>query len=88
MVANNYWSHDNPKNFEHWIFFHKVGYTYLYAGENLARGYTISKSILRDWMASEKHKDNILKKEYTEMGISLKKGKLDGENCSRLSKQP
>lgn len=80
MVTNNYWSHDNPNNLEPWIFFHKVGYTYLYAGENLARGYTIPKSIIHAWMISKKHKENILKKEYTEMGISFKKGKLNGED--------
>jgi hypothetical protein len=79
MVTNNYWSHDNQKNLEPWIFFHKAGYTYLYAGESLAKGYTVSESIFHAWMKSEKHKENILKKEYTEMGISLKRGKLGGE---------
>lgn len=79
MITDNYWSHDNPKNLKPWIFFHKAGYTYLYAGENLARGYDTSESTIHDWMISEKHKENILKKEYTDMGISIKKGKLEGK---------
>ena len=40
-------------------------------GENLAKGYFNSTSVLDDWMKSETHRANILKKEYTS-GIIVK----------------
>jgi len=80
MIAKNYWSHIAPDGTDSWIFFHKVGYSYLYAGENLAKDYSSSKLNMYDWMNSEKHKSNILNEKYTEIGIASKMGKINGEN--------
>jgi len=36
MFAFSYWAHNSPSGRDPWSFFKEAGYTYLYAGENLA----------------------------------------------------
>jgi uncharacterized protein YkwD len=49
----------------------EAGYRYRYAGENVANGDADMEDIMKAWMASPKHRDNILKREYTEVGLGL-----------------
>ena len=80
MFENNYWSHSSPTGVTPWYFIQKSGYEYVYAGENLARGFSTSESIMRAWMVSPTHKDNILSQNYQEVGFAIAKGKLLGED--------
>ena len=43
---------------------------YWYVGENIAQGYYTSESVVTGWMNSPGHRANILKPEFTEIGIS------------------
>lgn len=56
------WSHDG------WLDSFK-GSKYQYAGENLAKGFTSNLSEVQAWMASPTHRANILKSQYTMIGI-------------------
>ena len=38
-------------------------------GENLAGGQTSPKQVVQAWMDSKTHRDNILNKQYTELGV-------------------
>lgn len=69
MIAKNYWSHTSPDGTTPWQFFKNVDYKYLYAGENLARDFQDSQSVVNAWMNSPTHKDNILSGRYREIGI-------------------
>lgn len=40
-------------------------------GENLADGYTTADEVVNAWMASPGHKANILKPDFTTMGIGI-----------------
>ena len=71
MVAKNYWAHTSPNGITPWSFFQNVGYKYLYAGENLARDFTNSSSVIDAWMNSPTHRDNILSSRYQEIGIAV-----------------
>jgi uncharacterized protein YkwD len=71
MVTNNYWSHVSPNGTQPWYFFTVVGYTYTYAGENLAYGQNTESALITDWMNSQTHKDNILGN-YAESGVCTK----------------
>lgn len=42
----------------------------LQMGENLAYGQTSPEQVLEEWMASPSHAENILRVEYSEMGVS------------------
>jgi hypothetical protein len=78
MFAFNYWAHTSPSGRDPWSFFREAGYQYLYAGENLARDFNDSGSVVNAWMASPTHKDNILNSRYQEIGVAVVNGALRG----------
>lgn len=79
MVSNNYWDHFSPQNKKPWDFISDAQYSYVYAGENLAKGYIDSGSTVKAWMNSPTHKDNILSSRYTEIGVAVGTGKINGK---------
>ncbi len=84
MFAKNYWAHFAPDGKSPWDFIKESGYTYAYAGENLARGYTTSPSVVDAWMASPEHKANILSPNYTDEGFAVEEGALTGDSDTVL----
>lgn len=82
MFAKNYWAHNAPDGKTPWWFFKQVGYSYIYAGENLARDFGDSKSVVQAWMNSPSHRDNILSSRYDEIGIAVVDGILDGQETT------
>lgn len=70
MVENGYWSHYAPDGTPPWLFITKQGYGYSTAGENLAKDFATSSGIVRGWMSSQGHKDNILNTQFTESGMA------------------
>ena len=46
-----------------------AGYQSSYVGENIAAGYITAEEVVRGWMNSPSHRDNILNPNYTEIGI-------------------
>jgi hypothetical protein len=78
MFAFNYWSHVSPSGRDPWSFFQEAGYRYLYAGENLARDFMDSQAVIDAWMNSSSHKDNVLNKNYQEIGVAVVNGTLNG----------
>lgn len=49
-----------------------VGYRLGYVGENIAAGEMWSLGgLMRDWMGSRPHRENILSKRYTEIGVGM-----------------
>jgi uncharacterized protein YkwD len=71
MKMSNYFSHNSPNNIKWNDFVINNGYHYVVAGENLARGYFTPDELIRDWLSSEKHKENIIFPEFTETGIAI-----------------
>ena len=71
MIAKNYWAHNAPDGASPWSFFKNTGYRYLYAGENLARDFGDSVSVVNAWMNSPTHRDNLLSGRYREIGIAV-----------------
>lgn len=65
-------SHTRPDGREWWTVNEKVVY-----GENLARGYQSAEEVMKAWMASPEHKDNILYPGFTKIGIAVYKS--DGQ---------
>ncbi len=46
-----------------------AGYESSYVGENIAAGYITAEEVVRGWMNSPSHRDNILNPNYTEIGV-------------------
>ncbi len=82
MFAKDYWAHVSPDGVEPWHWFEVVGYNYSAAGENLARDFDTSSGVVSAWMASPSHRDNILYANFTEIGVAVVDGNLDGEDTT------
>lgn len=80
MLATNYWAHIAPDGTTPWVFIKNSGYDYLYAGENLARGFSSSSDVVNAWMASPSHRDNMLSSNYSDVGFAISSGKLTGSD--------
>lgn len=79
MFIHNYWAHVSPDGTTPWVFIKNAGYNYLYAGENLARGYTTSADVVNAWMASPEHRENMLSPNYHDIGFAIQEGNLTGD---------
>lgn len=80
MFSKDYWAHIAPDGTTPWVFIKSSGYNYVYAGENLARGYYSASDVISAWMASTEHKENMLSGHYQNVGFSATTGKLNGED--------
>ena len=78
MNANKYFAHYSPSGIAPWHWLDKAGYKYSFAGENLAINFTNSEEVERAWLASKKHKDNILSPNYEDIGIATVRGIVNG----------
>ena len=78
MFTDNYWAHNAPDGKVPWDFFKEVGYQYTVAGENLARDFYNTNSLIKAWMNSPTHRANIVNGKYQEIGIGVVNGTLDG----------
>jgi hypothetical protein len=79
MITENYWAHESPTGTTPWYFIKNSGYNYVYAGENLARGFTNTSDVINAWMASPSHRANVLSPNYRDIGFAIKTGTLGGE---------
>jgi len=82
MFSENYWAHYSPSGKTPWDFIANAGYRYEYAGENLAKNFLFSDGVVSAWMASLSHRENILKKDYREVGYAIVNGTLNGEETT------
>lgn len=48
-----------------------IGYSFARIGENVAAGQRTPSIVMMAWMESEVHKANILKEEFTEIGVGI-----------------
>lgn len=78
MSKFGYFAHESPTGVTPWYWFKQADYTFLYAGENLAINFTESNDVESAWMASPKHKENILNTNFREIGIATVEGLFQG----------
>jgi len=64
-------SHDRPDGRSCFTAFDENNVPYGWAGENIAMGQSSPQEALNDWMNSDGHRENIMKQEYTHMGIGV-----------------
>jgi hypothetical protein len=82
MLAKGYFSHISPEGAEPWYWIKKTGYDYVYAGENLARGFIDANSVFNAWMKSSSHRANILNPYYSEIGVAVLSGNMSGRETT------
>ena len=78
MAAREYFAHETPDGRTPWDWFKRAGYTFRYAGENLAVYFSDSTEVEKAWMNSPLHRENILSDKYREIGIAIAHGRYQG----------
>ena len=74
MADKNYFSHQSPTYGSPFEMMKKFGISYKLAGENIASGQRTPQDVMTSWMASPGHRANILKPEYTHIGVGYYRG--------------
>src|SRR3989338_531090 len=82
MAAKGYFAHVSPEGKDPWYWFRQQGYTFLYAGENLAVDFSDSIDVERAWMNSPTHRANILNGNFTQIGIATAQGTYQGRSTT------
>jgi len=82
MFARNYWAHVSPAGTQPWYFVTQAGYSYRYAGENLARDFSDPGSVVTAWMNSPTHRENLLSNRYQDIGVAVVDGTLEGRETT------
>ena len=82
MLAKSYWAHTSPDGATPWTFIKQAGYSYIYAGENLARDFMDTGSVINAWMNSPSHRDNVLSSRYRDIGIAVIHGNFQGQDTT------
>lgn len=80
MFSNQYFEHISKEGRGIDSLTTDVGYKYILIGENLAMGnFKDDKSLVDAWMNSLGHRENILNKNYKEIGVAVRKGVFEGK---------
>ena len=79
MFEEQYWDHFGPNGETPWQFIRGAGYYYVYAGENLAKGFSTAEGVHEAWMASTSHRANIMSGKYKDIGVAVVEGVLLGK---------
>lgn len=69
MATKNYFSHTSPTYGSPFDQMKQFGVTYKAAGENIAMGQRNAEAVVKAWMDSPGHRENILKPNFTHIGI-------------------
>lgn len=85
MINNNYFSHISPDGTQPWQWINKGEYNYVYMGENLAMDFSSAQIVHSAFKKSPTHWKNIMNSKYSDMGIGLAVGKINGKETIVLA---
>ncbi|WP_405796734.1 CAP domain-containing protein [Streptomyces sp. NBC_01506] len=74
MVARGFYSHTSPDGRHPWDRATAAGCAHRGIGENIACGQRSAAEVVRGWMDSPGHRANILKPDFTHIGVGLRGG--------------
>lgn len=69
MATKKYFSHTSPTYGSPFTMMKNFGIRYSYAGENIAYGQKSAAEVMKGWMNSPGHRQNILNSNYTQIGV-------------------
>lgn len=71
MYQVGYFDHNSPTYGSPFDMMESFDITYMYAGENIAKGYRTPEDVVEGWMNSPGHRANILNVNYTHIGVGF-----------------
>ncbi|PLX21834.1 hypothetical protein C0584_01895 [Candidatus Parcubacteria bacterium] len=84
MLANDYFAHESPDGRMPWDWVSRRDYPYIYIGENLGMSFTSAASVHKALMNSPSHKKNILNDKYSDVGVIVRRGMINGKETNIL----
>lgn len=82
MLERQYFDHVGPNGEAPWTWLKKVDYDYAAAAENLAIHASQPKSLVKAWLKSPTHAKNILNGYFTEIGVGIATGEMEGRKTT------
>ncbi len=82
MAQLGYFAHYGPDGTSPWHWMREAGYTFAFAGENLAIDFSHSRDVTKAWMESPKHRANILNGRFSEIGVAIAHGEYEGRETT------
>lgn len=74
MYKNNYFDHQSPTYGSPFDMMKAYGISFKTAGENIARGQQSPTEVMNQWMNSPGHRENIMDKSFTQIGVAYYNG--------------
>jgi uncharacterized protein YkwD len=84
MLKLNCWSHYCPSDKAPWDYMLDANYVFTVAGENLAEGFYDTNALMQAWLNSPTHRENILRADYSEIGIGIVYGDFNKKSNNTL----
>ncbi len=84
MAANQYFAHDAPDGTYPWKFFVDANYNFRFGGENLAIYFSDSGDVVKGWMNSPTHRENILDSRFEDIGVAFTAGNYKNYNTEYI----
>lgn len=84
MAQKNYFSHTSPTYGSPFDMMKHFGINFRTAGENIASGQQTPKEVMESWMNSQGHRENILKPDYTHLGVGYYRGGSYGHMWTQM----
>lgn len=73
MAKNDYFSHDGRNGSSFADRATAANYRWSLIGENIAAGYSTAGSVMKGWLASPGHCENVMNRSYKELGVGMAK---------------
>ena len=73
-----YYSHTRPDGTSYKTAISEAGVVSNYTGENVACGHSSAQQVVKAWLNSPGHRDNILNSNFTKIGVGLEKNVGNG----------
>lgn len=82
MAAKGYYAHVSPEGLTPMYWVERSGYKYLVIGENLVVNRTDADQVVDAFMGSPGHRANILRKDFTDIGVGVANGTYKGKSAT------
>jgi uncharacterized YkwD family protein/spore coat assembly protein SafA len=69
MATTGYFSHQSPDYGSPFEMMKQYGISYRTAGENIAQGQRSPEEVMKAWMNSQGHRENIMKSDFSHIGV-------------------
>ena len=80
MDINDYFNHAGLNDLRMFYWINGADYSYDFAGENLAKGFTSVDRLINAWVSSPTHYQNIINPKFKDIGVGIMPGVLNGKD--------